>query len=153
MIFHTLTREQKLPVSRETAWEFFSTPGNLDEITPPGVGFKILGEAEGKVHDGQIIRHRIKILPLVRVTWVTEIKSVKEGIHFVDTQQKGPYKFWHHLHTFEDIPGGVLMRDIIHYGIGFGVFGSIAHVVFVRRKLEKIFDYRREMLERKFGRM
>ena len=41
---------------------------------------------------------------------------------FVDEQRFGPYKFWHHRHTFEEIPGGVLMRDLVHYGIGFGPF-------------------------------
>lgn len=153
MIFQTLTREQKLPVPRETAWEFFSSPRNLDEITPPDIGFKIIGDVAPKMHEGQVITYRIRILPFIRVKWITRILEVKEGVHFVDNQEKGPYKFWHHLHTFEDIPGGVLMRDIIHYGIGFGPFGKIAHFFFVRRKLESIFDYRRVMITRRFGSM
>jgi ligand-binding SRPBCC domain-containing protein len=100
-----------------------------------------------------VISYRIGILPLVNVAWVTEIKCVEEGRSFVDEQRFGPYKFWHHLHAFEDIPGGVLMRDLIHYGLGFGPFGEIAHAVFVRKKLKSIFGFRREILEERFGKL
>lgn len=151
MIVHQLHQEQRLPISREEAWDFFSTPRNLDAMTPPEIGFEILSQPGDRMYDGQIISYRMKILPLVRVRWVTEIKSVDWGKSFVDEQRFGPYKFWHHRHTFEDIPGGVLMRDHVHYGLGFGPFGAIAHAVFVRRKLESIFKFRREIMAERFG--
>ncbi len=151
MTVHTLIQEQRLPVTRAQAWEFFSTPRNLDSITPPDIGFIIVSQPGERMYDGQIITYRIRILPFVWVTWVTEIKAVREGESFVDEQRFGPYRFWHHHHTFEDIPGGVLMRDLVHYGLHFGPFGAIAHALFVRRKLESIFRYRREELARRFG--
>jgi len=85
------------------------------------------------------------------VPWVTEIKAVDEGKSFVDEQRFGPYKFWHHRHSFEEIPGGVLMRDLVHYGLGCGPFGAIAHAVFVRAKLKMIFEFRKETLVQRFG--
>lgn len=151
MTLHTLIQEQRLPISRQEAWNFFSTPRNLDEITPPDIGFKIVNQPGEDLYDGQIITYRIKIFPLVWLTWVTEIKSVDEGVSFVDEQRFGPYKFWHHRHTFEDVLGGVLMRDLVHYGLNFGPFGSIAHVLFVRKKLESIFKFRRDLLTKRFG--
>ncbi|RYD48201.1 MAG: hypothetical protein EOP85_04045 [Verrucomicrobiaceae bacterium] len=151
MTVHTLVQEQRLPVSREEAWAFFATPRNLDAITPPDIGFVIVSQPGEDMYEGQIITYRIRILPMVWVTWVTEIKAVHEGESFVDEQRFGPYRFWHHHHTFEDVPGGVLMRDVVHYALHFGPFGSIAHAVFVRRKLEAIFRFRREVLERRFG--
>ncbi len=153
MTVHTLSQEQRLPVSREEAWAFFASPRNLDEITPPDIGFEIISQPGDDLYEGQIISYRIRIFPLVWVTWVTEIKSVSEGFSFVDEQRFGPYRFWHHRHTFEDVPGGVLMRDLVHYGLHFGPLGSIAHVLFVRRKLESIFSYRREVLTRRFGQL
>lgn len=151
MKLHTLVQEQRLPITREAAWEFFSTPRNLNEITPKDIGFEILNSPGDKAHEGQIIAYRIEILPMIRVKWITEIKAVEEGFSFVDEQRFGPYQFWHHRHTFEEIPGGVLMRDLVHYGLGFGPFGEIAHAVFVRRKLESIFNYRREILAARYG--
>lgn len=151
MTLHTLAQEQRLPITRDAAWEFFSLARNLDEITPPELGFEIINPSGDHIHEGQIITYRIKILPAIWVPWVTEIKAVDEGKSFVDEQRFGPYKFWHHRHTFEEIPGGVLMRDLVHYGLAFGPFGAIAHAVFVRRKLETIFQFRREILTKRFG--
>ena len=151
MTLHSFIQEQRLPISREAAWEFFSTARNLMEITPPDIGFEIVSQPGEKLYDGQIISYRMKILPMVRMSWVTEINSVEEGKSFVDEQRSGPYKFWHHRHTFEDTDGGVLMRDHVHYGLGFGLFGELAHLLFVRKKLEEIFAYRREALVKRFG--
>lgn len=85
------------------------------------------------------------------MTWVTEIKSVEVGHSFIDEQRFGPYRFWHHRHTFEEIHGGILMRDLVHYSLGFGPFGAIAHAIFVRQKLETIFGFREQILAEKFG--
>ena len=151
MRLHSLAREQCLPITLETAWDFFSSPRNLDEITPGELGMKIVSLPGERMYEGQIITYRVKILPGVWVPWVTEIKAVDEGRSFVDEQRFGPYKFWHHRHSFEEIPGGVRMRDLVHYGLGFGPCGALAHAVFVRSKLESIFDFRRETLSRRFG--
>ncbi len=151
MKIHTLQQEQRLPITLEAAWEFFSSPRNLDEITPGDLGFKIVSLPGEKMYEGQIITYKVMIFPGVWVPWLTEIKSVDEGHSFVDEQRFGPYKFWHHRHTFESVPGGVLMRDLVHYGLGFGPFGAIAHAVFVGAKLRSIFGFRQKELARKFG--
>lgn len=150
MTLHTLEQEQFLPITLAEAWDFFSSPANLDEITPDDLGFKITSPLAGRMFDGQIITYRVRLAPLVHVTWVTEIKCVEEGRAFVDEQRFGPYKFWHHRHEFEEVPGGVLMRDKVHYALPFGPFGAIAHALFVRRKLAWIFNFRRELLVRRF---
>jgi ligand-binding SRPBCC domain-containing protein len=151
MKLHSLEQEQTLPISLDEAWDFFSSPANLDAITPNDLGFHITSPLAGKMFDGQIITYRVRIAPFVQVTWVTEIKCVEEGRAFVDEQRFGPYKFWHHRHEFEAVPGGVLMRDKVHYALPFGPFGAIAHALFVRRKLEWIFSFRRKLLTEKFG--
>ncbi|WP_193210927.1 SRPBCC family protein [Luteolibacter marinus] len=151
MTLHHLSQEQVLPISLDEAWEFFSSPRNLDAITPPELGFRIVHCPSEKMHDGQIIEYRVKVAPAIWVPWVTEIKSVDAGRSFVDEQRFGPYKFWHHRHTFEEIDGGVMARDLVHYALPFGPFGAVAHGVFVRRKLERIFAFRRQVLEERFG--
>ena len=123
---HVLTQEQRLPISREVAWEFFSTPRNLDFITPPDVGFEVEYLSSEKMYEGQIITYKAKVLPQVSMTWVTEIQSVKEGFSFVDVQLFGPYRLWHHRHTFEELEGGVMMKDLVHYVMPMGLIGEIA---------------------------
>lgn len=153
MKIYTLRQEQRLPIRRDEAWSFFSSPANLNEITPPDIGFETLNDPGAGIYDGQIILYRIGIFPLIKVRWATEIKAVKEGWSFIDEQRFGPYQFWHHHHSFEDIEGGVLVRDVVHYGLGFGPFGAMAHGLFVRRKLDQIFRFRRERLAKLFGEM
>ena len=153
MKVHVLQQEQRLPISREEAWGFFSTPGNLDFITPPDAGFEVTYLSSEKMYEGQIITYKAKVLPLVSMTWVTEISSVKDGEAFIDRQLFGPYKLWHHRHTFEEIEGGVLMTDLVHYVMPMGFIGEIAKWLFIGEKLKRVFEFRRRVLEEKFGKL
>jgi len=153
MKVHVLRQEQRLPISREEAWGFFSTPRNLDDITPPDAGFEVTYLSAEKMYDGQIITYKAKVVPLVSMTWVTEIKCVEEGVAFVDEQRFGPYRLWHHRHTFEEIDGGVLMTDVVHYVMPLGIIGEIARWLFVKEKLRRVFEFRRKILEDRFGKI
>jgi ligand-binding SRPBCC domain-containing protein len=151
MKIHRLEQQQILPIPIGEAWDFFSSPANLDAITPPDLGFQITSKPEPRMYQGQIITYRVRIAPLLWLPWVTEIKCVEQGRSFIDEQRFGPYAFWHHRHLFEPADGGVLMTDTVHYGLPFGPLGGIAHAVFVRRKLAWIFGFRKRILEKRFG--
>lgn len=43
------------------------------------------------------------------------------------------------------------MTDIVHYQLPLGFLGTMAHKLFVKRQLERIFSYRREKIEAIFG--
>ena len=151
MKLHQLKQEQVLPIGLDEAWDFFSSPKNLDAITPDDLGFKITSPDEGAMYEGQIITYKVKIAPLIWVNWVTEIKAVDQGKSFIDEQRFGPYSFWHHRHTFEAVEGGVKMYDVVNYGLPGGPFACIPHALFVRKKLEWIFSQRRKLLEERFA--
>ena len=148
---HQLVQQQTLPISIEQAWEFFSDPKNLNEITPDDLGFRITHCPEGKMYEGEIITYRVKVAPMIWVRWVTEIKAVEEGVSFIDEQRAGPYRFWHHRHHFREVPEGVEMTDTVNYSVGMGIFGEIAGVLFVHAKLQHVFRSRRELLAKRFG--
>ena len=151
MKVRVLKQSQQLPISLEHAWEFFSTPKNLDDITPPDLGFHTTYCSGEHLYDGQIICYRMRLAPLVNLRWVTEIQSVKPMESFIDNQIHGPYRLWHHLHRFEANDQGVLMTDLVHYALPFGPLGAIAHALYVRKKLERIFQFRKETLTAHFG--
>jgi ligand-binding SRPBCC domain-containing protein len=152
MKIHTLEQEQFLPISPGEAWAFFSTPRNLDVITPSDCGFRLLTGSDEPLHDGQILTYRIRLAPLVEVSWVTEIRSVEPGRSFVDEQRFGPFKFWHHRHVIEAVAGGTRLHDRVHYALPFSSLGEIVHALSVRRRLDGIFRHRREVLAGRFGR-
>ncbi len=145
-----LKQEQFLPISLEDAWAFFSTPKNLNEITPADLVFEVTSELPDKIYEGLIITYRIKPMLNIPVNWCTEITHVKELAYFVDEQRKGPYSIWHHEHHFQAVEGGVLMTDILHYDIGKSVFGWVAGKLFVHKKVREIFRYRLKALEKHF---
>ena len=147
---HTLRQTQTLPVSRMELWDFVSVPQNLNQITPPKMAFKIVGELPQSAYAGLLLEYKVNIPVLGWTSWLTEIKYVSEGFSFMDEQRVGPYKLWLHTHTLEEVEGGTKMTDEIRYQMPFGPFGVIAHGLFVKRTLKQIFDYRREKLDELF---
>jgi ligand-binding SRPBCC domain-containing protein len=151
MRLHRLSSEQFLPIPLEEAWAFFSSPVNLERITPPWLNLKPTCPLPGEMHPGMIVTYAVAPLPGVRVNWVTEITHVVPGSLFVDEQRAGPYRFWHHQHHFRAVPGGTLMTDIVHYALPFGLAGDALGSAMVKRRVRGIFDYREEVLARLFG--
>ncbi len=155
MATYLLERVQRLPISIEEAWRFFSSPLNLRDITPPYMRFEVLSDKRWveRMYPGQIITYTVRPLLGIPLFWMTEITHVREGEFFVDEQRVGPYALWHHQHHFRPIEGGVEMTDLVHYRLPLGPIGDLAHALFIRRQLEGIFDYRYKVLEERFGRM
>jgi len=147
---YTLEVKQFVNISLAKAWEFFSSPANLSKITPPNMGFTITSELTGKMYPGQIITYKVSPMPGLKTNWVTEITHVCKEQFFVDEQLFGPYRMWHHEHHFEIQNEGVLMTDRVSYKLPLGIFGRVAHFFFVRRQLEKIFEYRENCLDKMF---
>lgn len=151
MKIYNLKRTQILPLTLNEAWSFFSNLRNLAEITPPHMGFKILYlSGNGPMYPGQLIRYRVQGIRGINVHWVTEITHVEEPYYFVDEQRFGPYALWHHQHHFSEVENGVEMTDEVNYALPLGPLGTLAYLLFVKRKLNRIFDYRFKKLEELF---
>ncbi len=152
MSVHQFKTTQFLNIGIIEAWDFFSTPLNLPEITPPYLDFKILTKlSTDKIYEGMIIDYVVKPILNISMHWQTRIYNVIETLSFTDKQMKGPYKMWEHTHFFEEKNDGVLMTDIILYELPFGILGDIAHSLFIRKKIENIFAYRQNILSKKFN--
>ena len=148
---YSLKTIQTIPVSLDTAWDFFSSPANLKDITPANMGFNIISQHHGeKMYAGQIIEYKVSPVAGIPLYWMTEITHVEEGSYFVDEQCFGPYKMWHHQHHFKTVNGGVEMTDIVHYKLPFWLLGDIANSLFVSRQLQSIFDFRFKKVEELF---
>ena len=146
-----LERTQDLPIPVEKAWDFFSSPKNLQVITPSYLGFQIKTQLPEKMYEGLFIGYTVKPLLGIPLEWVTEITHIKENVFFVDEQRIGPYSIWHHEHHFEAIEGGVRMLDRVSYKIPLGFLGKLAHPILVEPKLKEIFNYRWNKVEELFG--
>jgi ligand-binding SRPBCC domain-containing protein len=149
---YTFKRTQIIKANLEEIWDFASNPANLQKITPQYMGFEIITQdLPEKMYEGMIIAYRVSPLWGLKMNWTTEITHVKEHKYFIDVQQEGPYRFWHHEHHFEETKDGVLMIDILTYKPPFGFLGIIANKLIIESKLNQIFEYRKKKMEEIFG--
>ena len=151
MTIHRFERVHVVPTNLDEAWSFFSSPANLPAITPPSLGFEVRSPLPTEMYPGLFITYRVRPLLGIPLEWVTEITHVSPKRFFVDEQRVGPYRIWHHEHHFREVPGGVEMRDLVHFSVGFGPLGDIAARYLVRPRLDAIFAFRRQVLEERYG--
>jgi ligand-binding SRPBCC domain-containing protein len=97
---------------------------------------------------GTEIDYRLRIHG-VPLRWRTRIESWQPERRFVDVQLRGPYRLWHHTHEFEEVAGGTLCRDVVRYAVP---GGRLVDRLFVRRDVERIFEFRRRALVERFDR-
>ena len=143
--------EMTLPITLEEAWQFFSRPENLGQITPPEMNFKVLSDLLSvPMYAGMVIRYRLTPLLGIPASWVTEITQVNEPFYFVDEQRFGPYRYWHHEHHFEIKDDGILMTDLLHYVVPFGFIGKWIDKWLISKKINQIFAYRKNILAKMF---
>ena len=150
MKLHRLRTVQRLPAPPERVWDFFVRPQNLALVAPPWVGFEMTNEPPDPLRPGALLTYRLRPLFGVPLGWMTEIRHMEPPRYFVDEQRRGPYKLWHHAHDFRAVDGGTEVVDDLHYALPLGPFGELAHGL-VRSRLDKIFAFRRAVLEEYFG--
>ncbi len=144
-----LEREQVLPGSPGEVFPFFADAHNLEAITPPLLGFRVITPDPIEMQVGTTIQYRLRLRG-AGVSWLTSIQAWDPPHRFVDVQLRGPYALWHHTHTFEEMAaGGTRMRDVVRYALPLGRLGELAHRLFVRRDVEGIFSFRHDELARR----
>ena len=142
---HRLEREQFVPRPRDEVFAFFAEAQNLEMLTPAFLNSRILTPLPPDMRSGTLIDYQIR-LGGIPMRWRTRIETFEAPVRFVDVQLAGPYRTWRHVHEFQDAPGGTLVTDRVDYALPFGFLGALAHRLFVRRVLKRIFDFRQQRL-------
>ena len=138
-----------LPKTPREVFSFFGDAHNLETITPPWLKFEILTQGPIEMRPGTVIDYRISLRGL-RLRWRTKIEIWEPPHRFIDVQIKGPYQRWHHEHIFESQDNGTLCLDRVRYAV---LGGPLVDRLFVRRDVEKIFDFRRQKLLEMFDKI
>ena len=142
---------QYVHASLDKCWDFFSSPNNLQKITPTDMGF-VITDYDGKsMYAGQIIQYKVSPLLGINLSWMTVITQVVDKSYFIDEQRFGPYSLWHHKHFFEATDKGTKMTDVVHYALPLGFLGRIMNTLIVKNKLKAIFDFREKKVNEMFN--
>jgi len=147
---HELLMEQWVPRPIDEVFAFFGNVKNLELLTPPHLHFKVLGLSTNSLQAGTRTDYKLQ-LHGIPFRWQSLIGEWSPVTHFSDTQMRGPYKKWHHTHTFFEQDGGTLIRDHALYRLPFGVPGDAVAYFLVKKDLEKIFSYRFAKVRELFG--
>lgn len=142
-----LRREQWFPRPLAEVFPFFADAGNLADITPPWLQFRILSPLPIDMRQGALIDYRIRLWG-IPVRWRTEITSWEPPFRFTDRQVRGPYRVWIHEHRFTERDGGTAMVDEVRYA---APLAPIVEPLFVRPQVERIFDYRAAVMRERLG--
>lgn len=134
-------------------FEFHSDTNNLAKITPDFIKVKIL-EIDLPLRLNSLIKLSIIQFGILKSNWEIKLTEFVPDILITDTQFKGPFKIWIHSHCF-DVKGEngdqTLMTDKINYELPFGALGEFADILFIRKMIEKQFEFRhketKEILE------
>jgi len=145
---YKLFKEIRLPGTPEEIFPFFSDAGNLQVITPPWMNFRVVTPTPIEMKVGTLIDYRLKVHG-IPIRWRSEITEWDPPYSFVDQQLKGPYKLWHHRHTFKADGNETICGDDVDYAVP---GGACTHALFVKRDLEKIFNFRQQKLAELFPR-
>lgn len=142
-----LVREQRLQRPLDEVFAFFSDPHNLAAMTPPWLRFRVVSSTTPKIGEGTEIEYRLRVRG-VGLRWVSRITRWDPPHSFVDEQLVGPYRQWRHTHEFRVDGNETVVTDDVRYAVpGPGPLAGLIDLVFVRRDLRRIFEYRRERLQ------
>lgn len=151
MRVRTLNRQIVVPAPIEEVFEFFSRAENLERLTPDSLRFEILTPVPIEMKPGAFIEYRLRLFG-IPFRWQTEITAWEPGKRFVDVQRRGPYLLWEHEHSFERESGNTIIRDNLRYAVAGGPLEPLITWLFVKRQVDRIFDFRENQIRKLFQR-
>jgi len=111
--------------------------------------FKILTPTPVEIYQGRLIDYRLRLYGLP-FRWKTEITVWEPPLRFVDSQLKGPYVSWVHEHRFEKKGEQTIMTDRVEYAVPGGPVAPLINKLFVAANVQKIFEYRKKVIQEHF---
>lgn len=134
-------RRSRIPATAEEVYRWHAEPGAFQRLTPPWERVEVVDEGGG-LRDGAVVEIRARVGPF-RVPWIARLSDCHPGRSFRDTQVRGPFAFWQHTHLMEpDGDSTCWLEDRIEYALPLGFLGRWFGGWLVRRKLERLFEYR-----------
>jgi len=143
-MIHKLRYVMELPLEIERVFAFFADAENLERITPPELGFRIVTPTPIDLREGALIDYELKLWGLA-MKWRTLISDWDPPRMFMDEAVHSPYRVWEHRHTFTATDEGTRMVDEVDYALPLFPLGQLAWPL-VRLQLGRIFGYRQRMI-------
>ncbi len=138
-------KQSEVEAPHERVFAFHERPDALEVLTPPWERVEVLECSDG-IHPGSRVVIKMHIGPFSRL-WIAEHTEYVPNLLFADMQKKGPFAYWYHRHRFEPTERGTtMMTDDVEYALPMGRIAELIAGSFVEAKLERMFDYRHNVV-------
>lgn len=138
-------------MTSQQAWDFFSSPYNLNDITPDFFHVDITSPVPNEIYAGLMISYQMKAIASIPMLWLSEVSHCQKPLRLVYQQRVGPFKFFSHEVSLTECPDGIVLEDIMFYAMPYGWLGELLHAKLIGDKLKRIFDVRHDYLQAKWG--
>lgn len=143
-------QRSEIPASAQAVFDWHEAPGAFQRLTPPWERVRVLRH-EGGIRDGARVSLLVGSMPFA-LRWDLTHIDYRAGESFTDTQVKGPFKKWTHVHRMK--PNGAncsILEDEIEYVLPGGWVGHIIGGPIMKRKLKKLFAFRHQVTQQAFA--
>jgi ligand-binding SRPBCC domain-containing protein len=142
-------KQTEIPATPEAVFAWHEQPGAVEKLTPPWEKVEMVERGESLLVGTRVV-FKVFTGPFWR-KWVAEHVEYDPPRLFADVQRQGPFAYWYHRHHFKPTAQGTtMMIDDIEYELPLGWLGEAFGGGFARAKLEKMFDYRHQVVLRNF---
>lgn len=142
-------KKTKIITSVETLFSWHAANGAISRLTPPWAPLKMISRKGAGIQKGVKVTFRLTLFKIPMI-WEAEHIEYQENKVFKDRQIRGPFSKWEHTHKFmADGKENSIMEDRVEFELPFG-FLSRPFYGFVRKELERIFNYRHRVLKYDF---
>ncbi len=129
----TFQRETRIRAPLDEVWAFHSTVEGLTRVSPDWLRLRVerLWRPDGEelprdaeLTPGTTLRMSAEPFGVgPRVEWVSQIAAREERANeafFRDEMRQGPFRRWHHTHSFVAAGDDTILRDRVEYATPFG---------------------------------
>lgn len=146
---HRFIKQSEIPAAPEAVFAWHEQPGAVEKLTPPWEKVEMLERGQS-LQVGTRVVFKVFTGPIGQ-KWVAEHIEYDPPRLFADVQRQGPFAYWYHRHRFEPTERGTtLMTDDIEYALPMGWLGELVGGSFTRAKLQKMFEYRHQVVLENF---
>lgn len=131
----------RVPAPVEELFEWHAREGAFERLIPPWQDVEVI-RRDGSIRDGDVLHMQIAAGPL-RVNWVALHSNCEYGKQFRDTQIRGPFATWVHMHrTHFDTELTSILDDNIEYELPLVRIGEPFAASMAKREIRRMFRYR-----------
>jgi len=128
-----------LPIPLEEVFAWHEKPGAFERLCPPFVPVKFISTS-ANLEKGCKVHFKMLLLKEFGIDCIHEITHFEKNKSFIDSQIKGPFSSWKHLHNFRKVDEHhTVIEEIIEYRVPIdSVLGYLLNSK-ISKKLTRIF--------------